>query len=66
MRAAKIICEIASSEAPLINARLPSETELDEMLAKGAANFGNGQLYSSILTELIPSRMRIGNLQVIS
>jgi hypothetical protein len=59
MRAAKMICEIASSEAPLSGARLPSHTELDEMFAKALLIFGNGQLFGSILTELIPPRIRV-------
>jgi hypothetical protein len=39
MRSTKIICEIAASEAPLMNARLPSQVELDEMLAKALLIF---------------------------
>jgi hypothetical protein len=59
MRAAKVVCEIAACEAPASGAQLPSRTEVDEMFAKALLILGNGQLYSAIMTDLIPATIRI-------
>jgi hypothetical protein len=58
MRAGKVVCEVASCEAP-VRGKRPSRTDLDEMFAKALLIFGNGQLYGAILTELIPARIRV-------
>jgi hypothetical protein len=58
-RAAKVVCEIAGCEAPLLGGRSPGQLDLDEMFANALLLVGNGQLFAAIRSGLIKPTLRI-------
>lgn len=59
LRATKLTCEIGACEASQTSDKAPSRMELDALFAKALLIFGNVQLYSSIVTDLIPPKLKI-------
>jgi len=58
-RAAKVLAELAACEARPRGGKMPSSAEVDDMFAKAVLIFGNSQLYSAILTDLIEPRLQV-------